>query len=102
MHLIDIVKEKLSSKFKVKDLGQNFLVIDVTRNNSGILIGQKSYTQRLLSNFNLSDCNPTVLLAEANRKLIERTKVEDPVDQTMYRSAILGSLLYLANMTRQD
>ena len=101
--LIDEVKSQLKSKFALKDLGDlnNFLAIQIENKDKGIFIHQKQYANKLLSQLKLNECNSTTLPAQPNKKLNERSKTEDPVDQTMYKSAI-GSLLYLANMTRPD
>ena len=102
-NLLEQVKLILSNKYKLKDLGQlkNFLGIQIEQTKKGIQIHQKDYINKLLNKFGLSECNATKLPAQVNYKLQNREESESSFNITDYKSAI-GSLLYLAGMTRPD
>ena len=67
------VKENLSNKFDIKDLGElkYFLGIKVEQNkeSGSISIGQPAYTENLLKGLGMQDSKPTSTPAEVSSKL---------------------------------
>ena len=67
------VKEDLSNKFDIKDLGElkYFLGIKVEQNkeSGSIWIGQPAYTENLLKRLGMQDSKPTSTPVEASSKL---------------------------------
>ncbi|CAI7733179.1 unnamed protein product, partial [Closterium sp. NIES-54] len=60
MVLLDEVKGLLSSRFRMKDLGEAkyYLGVQIERDESGILIHQERYILNMLESFGLSEANP--------------------------------------------
>jgi len=50
----------LSSKFDMKDLGESDVIlgIRIKRVNKGIALTHSQYVEKILKNFNYSDCSP--------------------------------------------
>ena len=97
------LKEDLSSKYKIKDLGKvdQFLGVKVIQNEDGIFIHQSTFIKSLLQKFNFENCkaNPTPMDANVQ---FEYSKDDDVLtDKKIYQSAI-GALLYLSTRTRPD
>ena len=58
--LLNQTKDRLSNKFRIKDLGSLkwFLGIEVKRFKESIEISQRKYFEKTLSKFNMQDCKP--------------------------------------------
>lgn len=99
------IKEKLSNKFNIKDLGElkYFLGMKVeqSKGSGSVWIGQPAYTKNLLKRLGMQDSKPIHTPVEVNTKLQLATNQAEPVNQTEYQSAI-GGLMYLAVSTRPD
>ena len=99
------VKEDLSNKFDVKDLGElkYFLGIKVEQNKESgfIWIGQPAYTENFLKRLGMQDSKPTSTPVEVSSKLKPAPSQAEPVNQTEYQSAV-GSLMYLVVSTRPN
>ena len=99
------VKEKLSSKFDIKDLGElkYFLGMKIEQNKEAgsIWIGQPAYIENLLKRLGMQDSKPTSTPADVSSKLQPATSQTEPVYQAEYQSAV-GSFMYLAVSTRPD
>ena len=99
------VKEKLSSKFDIKDLGElkYFLGMKIEQNKEAgsIWIGQPAYIENLLKRLGMQDSKLTSTPADVSLKLQPATSQTEPVNQAEYQSAV-GSLMYLAVSTRPD
>ncbi len=99
------MKDALSRKFDIKDLGklQHFLGITVVQDEEKgcTWIGQPAYTESLLKKFSMQDCKPVGTPVDVNTKLVKATDEEVCVDQQLYQSAI-GSLMYISISTRPD
>ena len=95
--------EKLSRKFKVKDMGKlhYFLGVQVNQKPGKIWIGQPTYTKEILEKFNMENSKPVSTPVEQGTKLTNATEEEERIDTELYQSAI-GSLLYLSSKTRPD
>ena len=99
------VKNELSSKFDIKDLGKlkYFLRMTVIQNKEQGLawMGQPTYVKTLLEKFDMGDCKPVWTLVDVSSKLVKATDDEVSVDQPLYQSAV-GSLMYLSVCSRPD
>jgi hypothetical protein len=96
------VKQTLSSRFHMKDLGEMTycLGILVTREGNTLKLSQKRYVDQMLQKFGMSDCNPVSTPAAIDVKLV-KSDGSKSVNQRSYQS-LIGSLLYLAIATRPD
>lgn len=96
------VKDNLSKRFKMKDLGEvrNFLGLDIRRDlESGwMILSQERYISKILDKFKMPDCNPVSTPIDAG------TKWKKPSGQQTSApfKALLGCLLYLTLMSRPD
>lgn len=106
------IKEKLMSKFEMKDLGEPKEYLGITiirdRENKTLKLNQTNFITKLLKRFGYSEAHPQrtpMVTAQVNnrqRRAREGNTADDEViDQTKYRE-IVGSLLYLANASRPD
>ena len=79
------VKEKLSSKFDIKDLGElkYFLGMKVepNRETRSIWIGQPAYTENFLKRLGMQDSKPTSTRVEVSSKLQPAASQPEPVNQ---------------------
>ena len=100
------IKTRLSSIFRMKDLGEPrlFLGMEIKRDreNQILTITQTEYVEKVLERFKMQECNPQkspmVTSQVQKRKL---TKNLENTPKIPFREAI-GSLLYLAGGTRPD
>ena len=97
------IKNALSRKFEIKDIGKlhYFLGMTIKQTDEKIWIGQPKYTENLLKKFGMQDCKPVSTPVEPGQKLEAATDRDLTVDQQKYQSAI-GSLMYLSVCTRPD
>lgn len=95
------VKEMLTGKFQMKDLGRlkNFLGITFDQCDGGVNMSQQSYVGKLLERFDMQDCKPRSTPCEP--KLNYTDSDEKLIDPRKYREAV-GSLIYLTSCTRPD
>ncbi|CAI7880918.1 unnamed protein product [Closterium sp. NIES-53] len=103
MVLLDEVKSLLSSRFRMKDLGEAkyYLGVLIERDESGILIHQERYILNMLESFGLSEANPVRtplptgfdMHAHAEEPLLRDELVQ------LYQS-IVGSLMYASTTTQ--
>jgi len=100
IHTINTVKEMLSTKFKMKDLGKlkHFLGIDFTQEKGEIKMGQKKFITKILEKFGMNDCKPRSTPCEQKHNFDDDGEA---VDATQYRE-VVGSLIYLMTSTRPD
>ena len=98
---INRVKEKLKTRFKMKDLGEmsTFLGINIEKTNSGLYLNQSNYLQRLLKRFGMEDCKPVTSPIET--KISNDCKDEIDLTNEPYRE-LVGCLLYVTQTTRPD
>ena len=106
--LIEEIKGKLSSHFKMKDLGimKRFLGLEIERNSSGdVIISQRRYIEHVLDRFGMQDCKPAYTPLPTNIRLRKRDYDPDnpdpAADETVYRE-IIGSLNHPAQWSRPD
>lgn len=99
---IKIVKQILSSQFKIKDLGpiKNCLGMSVNtdKENNLITLSQEKYIDQLLCKFNMTECKTvdTPMETKLNVEKSQNVKSNNPYQQ------LIGSLMYLAILTRPD
>jgi len=99
--LITECKIKLSSEFRMKDLGMMhyFLGLEVWQKPNEIFQCQGKYAVKILKRFDMMNCKSMPTLMVMNLNLLSDTSSKT-VDDTMYRKMI-GLLMYLTN-TRLD
>ena len=99
------IKNMLSRRFDVKDMGplHYFLGVKIEQNkkDGSIWIGQAAYCTSLLQKFGMENCKPVKNPVSKTSRLAKATEEDSIVDKELYQ-AIVGSLLYLATMTRPD
>ena len=100
--LLDSVKETLSTKFKMKDLGQIswFIGTEFNHDTECIKMTPTQYIDKILSRFKMRECKP--ILTPCNPGINKAGSPESELaDASLYR-AIVGSLIYLMTGTRPD
>jgi len=102
---MNAVKEELSQKFEMKDLGplHHFLGVKVIQDHlTGVIwIGQPSHTEKMLQKYGMYDSKPVRTPVNPDVKLVPSENPDDVCNQLMYQ-AVVGSLLYLSTKTRPD
>lgn len=100
---MDSVKKSLANRFKMKDMGDIHYLLGVSIEHSaeGLKLNQEQYIQKMLSKFEMAECNPVATPADCNVKLEKHDGISNSVDATKYQSMV-GSLLYAAVATRPD
>lgn len=98
------LKYVLSSNFKIKDLGEikKCLGVNVKVNKSEktISISQEDYIDQLLLKFNMSLCKTVQTPMETKCQKVSKDK--NDIDNLFPYQQIIGSLMYLAVLTRPD
>lgn len=96
------LKEILSSKFKIKDLGQIKqclgMSVHIDKQNNIITLSQENYIDQLLLKFNTSECKTVNTSMETKLNI---DKCSDSNSSKPYQQ-LLGSLMYLSVLTRPD
>ena len=95
------VKEELSSRFKMKDLGRvsHILGIKVEFKDGKLYLSQEQYVRDVLNKFNMQGCKPVSTPLEPGARL---SKTDKPCNPKIPYQKLLGSLMYLAVCTRPD
>lgn len=90
---------KLKKEFQAKELGNinKFLGMDIKSTEKGLEIKQSSIIEKILLKFNMNNCKGASTPMEINFKINEKAEVID----VPYRE-LVGSLLYLATISRPD
>jgi hypothetical protein len=102
LNVIEEVKNLLSSYFKMKDLGEADVILNiklVREGDGGVTLLQSHYVENVLSRFGFSDCDPAPTPYDPSMLLRKNRRIAR--DQLTY-SQIIGSLMYLASATRPD
>ncbi len=102
------VKERMNKRFLLSDQGEleYYLGVEVSRiDENTLLLHQTAYAKKGLEGFNMTNCKirKTRLRRDLNISLMDSPDEVDPdiMIQSEYR-AIVGSLMYLYQWTRQD
>lgn len=95
--MISAVKQQLSTKYKMKDLGfvTRYLGIEFVDTSDGIFLHQQTYCEQLLQDFDMTDCKAADVPLPAGTVLLSDTSTPD-VDVTFY-CKLIGKLIYLTN-----
>lgn len=105
----DMFYKSVSDAYKVKDMGELkwMLNMEVSRDSTGVVISQRSFIDKLLSQHNMDEARPvstpmstTPMQSTAEEQQSQSQHNED-VSELPYQS-VVGSLLWLSNMTRPD
>lgn len=97
------VKEELSSRFEMKDMGEInfFLGVKVTTNNNDFFLSQEHFVDSMLRKFSFENCKPVDTPADVGQILTKANDGSDMCDKALYQASV-GSLLYLSTRTRPD
>ncbi|XP_031106143.1 uncharacterized protein LOC116010773 [Ipomoea triloba] len=98
--LVDSLLQRLSSTFKIRDLGTPsfFLGIETLTVSDGILLSQRRYMEDILHRAGMTDCKPLATPAAITQTVSPTTTLFD--NPTQYRR-LAGALQYLT-ITRPD
>lgn len=90
----------LEKKFEIKICKnpKNLVGLEICRDNTGITLKQKTYTENLLKIFNMNDAKPISIPCNIDKNI--ETK-QAPHVNFPYRECV-GGLLYLSKTTRPD
>ena len=98
-------KKQISSKFKVKDLGQltYFLGVEFTISDNSVQMSQSKYCKTVLERFGMMDSNPQKIPCDKDlyNQLIAAKNSPNLTNPTKYRE-LVGSLIYLQQVTRPE
>lgn len=101
-HKINSIVDDLKFEFKMKDLGQvrRFMGLNVTfdKESNLLVVDQNHYIQKIIDQFEMSDCNPCLTPIDANLKI----KKENNGPTTKPFRELVGSLMFLALGSRPD
>ena len=100
---VEDVKHALTDKFAMKDFGQltEFLGIQFEFNENYIKMHQAKYVEKILSRFDMMDCNSKPVPCDASTSKLGFIDSEPFENNRLYREMV-GSLVYLATCTRCD
>nr|GEX30594.1 zinc finger, CCHC-type [Tanacetum cinerariifolium] len=98
---VDLIKEFLSSRFSMKDMGEAdvILCIRIKHESNGIAISQSHYIKKVLKKFNYFDCTTLSTHMDTSEKLMPNKG--QVVSQLEY-SRVIGCLMYAMNCTRPN
>ncbi|GKE74975.1 ribonuclease H-like domain-containing protein [Tanacetum coccineum] len=98
---IIIVKEFLSSKFRIKDLGKlkYFLGIEVLESNSNLYLTQRKYCLEVLAEFGMLGCRPcgTPIETKESTAKPKNVFVDSPLTGINNYHKLVGKLIYLTH-----
>lgn len=98
----DELKQKLSAKFHMKDMGRAKTCVGMTieYDDDAITINQEAYAIQLLERYGMESCKPVGSPCDVSQKLSKSTEPATDLN-VPYREAV-GSLLFLVQGTRPD
>ncbi|XP_071688695.1 uncharacterized mitochondrial protein AtMg00810-like [Rutidosis leptorrhynchoides] len=99
-------KTYLSTKFKIKDLGnlEYFLGIELVNNDSGVCLSQRKYILEVISEFGMLTNKPVATPMESGivfANLHEHSRYDYLLDNISEYQKLVGKLIYIA-LTRPD
>lgn len=98
----NLVKTRLSTEFKIKDLGQLKhclgMSVNCDKTNNVVTMDQIQYIDQVLKRFNMLDCKPVTTPIEPGLKLEKGNGFARDVPYQQ----LIGSLMYLSVLTRPD
>ena len=105
LNLVNQFKNSIKAKFKVKDHLQlkYFLGIEFQFTEGSVRMSQNEYCKSILERFSMTNCNPQDTPCVSNVFDELRSHINSPLleNPTPFR-ALVGSLLYLQQVTRPD
>uniref|UniRef100_A0ABD2WKS0 Reverse transcriptase Ty1/copia-type domain-containing protein n=1 Tax=Trichogramma kaykai TaxID=54128 RepID=A0ABD2WKS0_9HYME len=105
------IRDNLCKEFKMKDLGEPkvYLGMEIQRDrkNRKIELKQSEYIERILEKFKMTECKPqaTPMITRQAKKIESKIPEKQQEMMTPFRGPFreaIGSLLYLAGVTRPD
>ncbi|XP_019157570.1 PREDICTED: uncharacterized protein LOC109154165 [Ipomoea nil] len=98
--LINTLLQRLSTTFKIRDLGTPsfFLGIEIVKVGTGILLSQRRYMKDILALAGMTDCKPLATPVAVTQPV---TPSAQPFDNPTQYRRIVGALQYLT-ITRPD
>ena len=101
--LLNEIKQHLSSKFNMKDLGplSSFLGVHFEQKEDVITMSQSQYLKKILEKFGFENCKPRGTSCEANPDVYNTDTITDEIDPRKYHQMV-GSLVYAIICTRPD
>ena len=104
------LRERLHSEYKVNDLGklQHFIGVEIIRDRSNrkIWIRQTRYIEDTIAKFGMEECHSTSTPEFPNIHLTNEMRPKTTVEARLMRSRpyseLVGSLNYIAILTRPD
>lgn len=86
----------LKSEFKINDMGHLhwLLGIQIEYPDSGIVLSQRAFIDKILTRFSMQDCNPVLTPVDPNQQLQKSQDAETRASATTYQQ-IIGSMMYL-------
>lgn len=98
---LERVKNMLSNRFKMKDLGRlkYFLGMDFSQSDGWVKVSQRRFVEKLLERFDMQECRVRETPCEPKLEYSEGAPKISDVKK--YREAV-GSLIYLTTCTRPD
>ena len=105
MNIINNFKSQLKNKFKVKDHGplRYFLGIEISMTENSISLGQAQYCAEVVSRFHCEKANPgkTPMVTNVFHEIFDHRN-DTPLENPSKYRALVGSLIYLQQVTRPD
>ena len=99
------VKAAIANRFEVKDMGElhYFLGVKIVRDSQAgtIWLGQPSYSENIVQDFNMENVNVCRTPTNPSLKLTKADETSTYADTEKYQSAV-GKLLFLSTRTRPD
>nr|GEX53961.1 zinc finger, CCHC-type [Tanacetum cinerariifolium] len=98
---VDLTKEFLSSRFFMKDMGEDDVIlgIRIKHESNRIAISQSHYIKRILKKLNYYDCTPVSTPMDTSEKLMPNNS--QAISQLEY-SRVIGCLMYVMTCTIPD
>ncbi|GKC70961.1 zinc finger, CCHC-type containing protein [Tanacetum coccineum] len=98
---VDLIKEFLSSRFSMKDIGEADVIlgIRIKHDSNGIAISQSCYIEKVLKKFNYFECTPMSTPMDTSENLMPNNG--QAVSQLEY-SRVISCLMYAMTCTRPD
>ncbi|KAL9293695.1 putative RNA-directed DNA polymerase [Arabidopsis thaliana] len=110
MKVISELKQKLSERFEMKDLGaaKKILGMEITRERSEgtLTLSQEDYLNKVLELYKMEQCKPVMTRLGAHLKM-QAASEQQLLDDEEYMKSVpysnaVGSIMYSMNGTRPD